>query len=277
MYRIHLRILFVMMLVACNSMSILYAQSEPHTLRVVAYNIKHGRGMDGKVDLNRIAEVILKLNPDLLALQEVDKFCERSGNRDLAAELGKTLKMEHRFGKFMDFQGGEYGMAILSRFPIKETYRHSLPEGAEPRCALEVQVEVNGMQSPISFIGIHNDWTNEAIRVDQIDALLTAIEGRSHPVILAGDFNGEPSDDSMQTLRKAQWTILDKGNKKTFPSDDPQKEIDFIVTRGFSQTSVEHDVIDERVASDHRPIVASITFKKAGNHADHSDIPDSKK
>lgn len=252
--------LFVMILVGGCRTSMDYWQKEQHTLRVVSYNIKHGRGMDGVVDLNRIADVIRKLDPDLLALQEVDKFCERSGSRDIAKELGEMLNMEHSFGKFMDYQGGEYGMAVLSRFPIKESYRHPLPDGAEPRCALEVEVQVDGMRSPLSFVGIHNDWTNEAIRVKQIDALLTAIQDRQHPIILAGDFNGERSDQSMQPLQMAPWTILGKGDEKTFPSDDPRVEIDFIVLRGFPESSIEHDVIDEKVASDHRPILASITF-----------------
>ena len=67
--------------------------------------------------------------------------------------------MEHAFGKFMGYQGGEYGMAVLSRFPIAKVVRHQLPEGAEPRCALEVKVTPKGWSEPLSFIGIHLDWT----------------------------------------------------------------------------------------------------------------------
>jgi endonuclease/exonuclease/phosphatase family metal-dependent hydrolase len=91
-------------------------------LRIVSYNIRHGAGLDGKVDLQRIAKVIAKEKPEVVTLQEVDQECTRSGSVDQAAELGRLLKMEHRFGKFMDFQGGEYGMAVLSRFPIEKTF-----------------------------------------------------------------------------------------------------------------------------------------------------------
>ena len=96
--------------------------------------------MDGRVDLKRTAEVIRSLSPDLVTLQEVDKNCTRSGSIDLTEELAGILKMEGRFGKFMNFQGGEYGMAVLSKFPIISHQVHVLPRGAEPRCALEVRV-----------------------------------------------------------------------------------------------------------------------------------------
>ena len=180
----------------------------PAQLRIFSYNIKHGRGMDGKVDLPRIAAVIAKSNPDLVALQEIDKNCARSGNQDIAAELGKLLKMEHRFAKFMDFDGGEYGLAVLSRLPIKKTTRHPLPLGAEPRCALEVSVQAENWPSPLSFVCIHNDWTKEEIRVRQVTALISALGDVNTPTILAGDFNGTRDDASLKLLKKEHWTIM---------------------------------------------------------------------
>lgn len=240
------------------------AKDEPSVLRVVAYNIKHGRGMDGKVDLERTAKVIESLKPDLVALQEVDKHCQRSGNRDLAAELAKRLGMESRFGKFMDYQGGEYGLAVLSRLPIVESTRHPLPTGSEPRCALEVQVRVEGRTEPISFVSIHHDWKSEEVRVRQVTALKEAMAPRKHPVILAGDFNGDRSDASMKLLAEAGWRIVEKNEgtpAKTCPSDEPKSEIDFFVLRGFGDGPIDHRVIDEKLASDHRPIVATIPLQ----------------
>lgn len=225
-------------------------------LNVLSYNIRHGAGMDGKIDLERTAAVIRKAKPDIVALQEIDKNCKRSGNVDIAAELGRMLSMDHRFGKFMDYQGGEYGMAILSRLPIKEVIAHPLPKGAEPRCALEVQVLVAGFDQPFSFVGIHNDWTNEEIRTKQVGALLKALEPRDNPVILAGDFNGERSDGSMKLLEEAGWLNLDKGGKKTWPSGEPKIEIDFVVLKGLKGARFNVEVIDEREASDHRPVLA---------------------
>jgi len=243
-------------------------------LRLLSYNIRHGKGMDERIDIHRVAEVISKSNPDLVALQEVDRFCERSGNQDTAAELGQRLDMQHRFGAFMALDGGEYGMAVLSRVPITDTARHPLPEGAEPRCALEVKVQVEELQSPVSFVCIHNDWTSERFRVQQIQALLKSVHNRDNPVILAGDFNGEQTDESMKLLGEPEWTILDKNGKKTFPSGKPEIEIDFFALRGFQNIAIEHDVIDEQIASDHMPIYAVIARKNGTQNTEQSPAVD---
>lgn len=248
----------VVFLITLCALPLHAAEKEAPELRVLSYNIKHGEGMDGKIDLARIAAVIEKLKPDLVALQEVDKNCTRSGKVDQAAELAKLLKMDSRFGKFMDFQGGEYGLAILSRLPITKTQRHQLPEGAEPRCALEVQVKGVGLSEPLSFVCIHNDWQNEAIRVKQVSALLDALATHKSPAILAGDFNEVPKGKSLALLSDDDWKILDKKGQKTFPSNKPEVEIDFFVLKNFSPKVLAHEVIDERVASDHRPIFAQL-------------------
>ncbi|MFP6856282.1 MAG: endonuclease/exonuclease/phosphatase family protein [Roseibacillus sp.] len=229
------------------------------TLRLVAYNIKHGRGMDGKVDLERIAAVLRELKPDLVALQEVDNKCARSGTVDEAEALGKLLGMEHRFGKFMDFQGGEYGLAVLSRFPITDSMRHPLAPGAEPRCALEIVIHPNGDKSPLSFVSIHNDWTKEAFRVAQVNDLIKGLGERNHPVVLAGDFNARPGDKSLKLLEAAKFAFIDKKGAKTFPSPEPRVEIDYFMTRGMTfKTPPLCTVHDERMASDHRPIATAL-------------------
>lgn len=229
-------------------------------LRVVSYNIKHGQGMDGKIDLKRVAAVIAQKNPDLVALQEVDKNCRRSGSRDIAAELGKLLGMEHRFGKSIDHDGGEYGVAVLSKLPITGLNHYKLPGGDERRTALEVQVRVKGSVDPVSFVSVHNDWSTEEVRLGQVAALLEGLKKVKHPVILAGDFNGELEDGSMKFLVKEGWTVLDKKGVKTAPSDEPKVEIDFVVTRGLKAELLEHGAIEERVVSDHWPIFAVWRF-----------------
>ena len=240
-------------------------KEEPVTLRLLSYNIRHGEGMDKRIGLKRIAEVIHKERPDLVALQEIDRNCTRSGTTDIAAIMGGMLKMEHRFDKFMNYQGGEYGLAALSRWPVKESIRHELPKGAEPRCALELIVQPPSMQTPISFVCIHNDWTSEEFRVRQVQALLDALKARQHPVILAGDFNGQRDDASLKLLEKEGWTILEKDDSNaalTWPADNPEVEIDFFVVKGIDLISVEHRVLDESVASDHRPISAVVQFRQ---------------
>ena len=231
---------------------------ERNSLKILSYNIKHGRGMDGKVDLLRIAKVIGSLSPDLVTLQEVDKNCTRSGSIDLTRELAGILKMEGRFGKFMDFQGGEYGMAVLSRFPIISHQVHVLPRGAEPRCALEARVNPGKDWGEIRLFGIHHDWTRENLRVTQCEALLKKIGQERGPVILAGDFNAGRNAQSVRLLVDSGFEILTNDQINTFPSDNPKVEIDFIMSKGLSFTRFTHQVVDEKIASDHRPVLVEL-------------------
>src|SRR5947199_10169181 len=88
-------------------------------LRVMTYNIHVGVGMDKKLDLQRIASVINAQHPDLVGLQEVDRGVERTQRIDEIAEIAKMTKMDYAFAFNLSYQGGQYGVAILSRLPIK--------------------------------------------------------------------------------------------------------------------------------------------------------------
>src|SRR5438045_8194916 len=93
-------------------------------IRVMTYNIHVGVGMDKKLDLARIAGVINQQHPDLVGLQEVDRGVERSQRIDEIAELAKLTKMEYAFAFNLKYQGGQYGVAILSKAPILATDHH---------------------------------------------------------------------------------------------------------------------------------------------------------
>ena len=82
-------------------------------LRIVSYNIRHGRGMDDQVNLTRTTEVLRRLEADLIGLQEVDDRVRRSGGVPQADSLGASLGMHAAFGAFMPYQGGHYGLGIL--------------------------------------------------------------------------------------------------------------------------------------------------------------------
>jgi endonuclease/exonuclease/phosphatase family metal-dependent hydrolase len=83
------------------------------TLRILSYNIHHGAGMDEVLDLDRIAALIREVNPDLVALQEMDSVVTRTGGVDQMATLGESTGLQPLFGRFMAYQGGAYGMGIL--------------------------------------------------------------------------------------------------------------------------------------------------------------------
>jgi endonuclease/exonuclease/phosphatase family metal-dependent hydrolase len=233
--------------------------STAQPLTVAAYNIRHGKGLDNQLNLQRTAAVLKRLDADLIALQEVDSVCARSGSINQAAELGQMLGMNHAFGRFMAYDGGSYGMAVLSRFPILDIHRHHLPEGAEPRCALEVVVELPGKQR-LSFVSIHHDWTKEDLRIPQVKALINALETRQHPIILAGDFNTLRSAPSFDLLQAAGF-LLDENKPATFPAQEPTQEIDYVLLRGFAKAA-RVTVVKESMASDHRPIYARVKPKK---------------
>ena len=116
----------------------------PRTLRLLTYNVHHGKGSDGKLDLDRVALVIKAANPDIVAVQEIDQRTRRSGDVDQAARLGELTSLHSVFGKAMDYQGGAYGLALLARWPVIASQTHSLPadEGIEPRAVLEAHVRI---------------------------------------------------------------------------------------------------------------------------------------
>jgi len=225
------------------------------TLRVAAYNIKHGLGMDSVIDLERVANVLRPLDADVITLQEMDTGVTRTQGVDQAHRLGELLGMEAFFGDFMPYQGGEYGMAVLSRLPVLGVTNVRLPDGEEPRTALEVRVAVGPDSRPVSVVGIHFYMTPEE-RLAQADSLSRYFAEVEHPVVLAGDFNSRRGDIVLGNLREHGWFVVDKdGPIETFPSDVPAREIDFVMLRpGSAFEVVEHRVIAEAVASDHRPI-----------------------
>lgn len=225
-------------------------------LRVVSYNIHHGVGEDGKLDLKRIAEIIKKQKPDLVALQEVDNMVERSGKVDQAAVLAKMLGMHHAFGKCIDLQGGGYGNAVLSKYPILNTVIHRLPGTGEPRVVLEVEVKKD--DKTLSFASVHFDWRSEKVRMLQAKAVEKNFTAHKHPVILLGDFNARPESETMKFLSKT-WTIVPKeGDRLTSPANKPRSEIDYILTHGMDASKATSKVLNEAVASDHRPILGVI-------------------
>ncbi len=224
------------------------------TLRVLTYNIHHGRGTDGKFDYNRLAKTIANLRPDVVALQEVDNKTERAGGEDQAKKLGEMLKMNHAFGNALYFSGGQYGEAVLSRFPLDEIKAHHLPYrfGNEPRTALAVRVTPDNGIPQFTFVGTHLCHQQADTRLEQareLNALFTA-QGNL-PIILAGDLNARPESEAMQVLLKENW----------IDAVAPKTQIDYILLRKQDPWKiVETIVVDEPVVSDHDPILTILEW-----------------
>ncbi|HET6406971.1 MAG TPA: endonuclease/exonuclease/phosphatase family protein, partial [Chthoniobacteraceae bacterium] len=135
------------------------ADDQLRTVRVLTYNIHHGEGTDGNFDLDRIARVIRAASPDLVALQEVDQKTKRSGGIDQLQKLAELTGLHPAYGRAMDYQGGAYGVAMLSRWPLKESRTHSLPSdpGVEPRVVLSAELTIGETGSNVHFLVTHVD------------------------------------------------------------------------------------------------------------------------
>lgn len=239
-----------------------------HPLRVLCYNIHHASppSRPGLIDLDAIARVINAQQPDLVALQEVDVRTRRSGqNSDQAEELGKRTGLAPYFFKAIDHDGGEYGVAILSRYPVTGTNRYPLPSkegtGGEHRVLGTITVQLSNKQQ-IVFACTHLDAQRDSVnRRLQMNAILALLRDSVHPIILAGDFNAGPSSEVIRTLDD-KFTRTCNPCDFTIPVADPKKAIDFIAYTPAKMFVVKkHGVIPERYASDHLPVFAILELR----------------
>lgn len=233
----------------------------PH-LRILSYNVRHGEGMDHELDLARTARVIERTRPDLVALQEIDLGTNRTGSVDQARRLGELTGMHAVFGEFMEYDGGRYGMALLSRHPIERADNHRLPDGAEPRSALAAHVRLTGTDRRLVLVGLHLYRTEEE-RFAQASRVAEIFGAEATPVILAGDLNSEPGTRPMRALLD-RWQLPAKRNgQHTFPASEPDQDIDHVLLpRDGPFRLIEYQVIDEPSASDHRPVLAVLAWRE---------------
>jgi endonuclease/exonuclease/phosphatase family metal-dependent hydrolase len=234
--------------------------------RVMTYNIHHGEGLDGKVDLERIARVIRRERVDVVALQEVDKGVQRTDRRDLAGELAALTGLTAVFSNNFHYQGGEYGNAVLTRFPVltATNLHYQMLRTNEQRGLLQLVLKVHGRK--LAFMNTHVDFrgadSERLLNVDEIRSQACRYAGT--PVVLCGDFNDTPDSRVHQRLREQfadAWALAGQGTGWTFPAGVPRKRIDYVwITKGGAIECVGAQV-PESDASDHRPLVVELRFK----------------
>jgi endonuclease/exonuclease/phosphatase family metal-dependent hydrolase len=241
-------------------------QDAPRTFRVMTYNIHHGEGVDGKVDLQRIADLIKREQADIVALQEVDKGTERTARRDFPAELAALTGMSCVFSNNFHYQGGEYGNAVLTRFPVKRwTNRHyKMIRPGEQRGLLQVVLDVHGHE--LVFMDTHIDYRpDDTERLSNAGELLQAIEPfRGRPIILCGDFNDTPGSRTHQKIAQAfvdAWMAAGAGDGFTIPAEGPRKRIDYIWTSTDPSIEALRVWVPESKASDHLPVAGEFRLR----------------
>ncbi len=256
-------------LLSCLLLSICACSSapQPYTIKVLSYNIHHGEGLDGEFDLPRIAAVIKKLDPDIVALQEVDVRTQRSSGVDQAEVLGRLTGMEKLFVPAMRYQGGLYGEALLTKLPILNVEKRSLPVpmGGEPRAVLEAKLRLGDGLSSITVLATHlcHEFPeNRAASTEYIDRFLASDDAQ--PTLLMGDLNARPESLAMKKLWGRWSDAFAAAPAPTFPSMEPDRRIDYVLYL----PSDRWEVIDQQVlvgedASDHCPVLVTIRLKAA--------------
>lgn len=236
-------------------------------LRVLSYNVHHGEGTDGRLDLARIAAVIRAARPDLVALQEVDRGAQRTGGIDQPAEYIRLTGLHGWFGSAMPFQGGDYGQCLLSRWPLREPSVLRLPgtPAREPRIAVAATVEVPGI-GRLRWAGVHLDATrSDEDRWEQVEALRQAFAPEEGPALLAGDFNDVPESRVLRRMLEGTGLWADTAGATampTVPAGAPRSRIDYILALpGGAWRTRESTVLTEAVASDHRPLLAVLEWQ----------------
>ena len=247
----------------------------PAGLRVMSYNIRAAV----ESDLSEIADEIKSHHPDVVALQEVDvHWGERSSFADQAMNLAEMLGMYHFFGEIYNLpptgdrsENRRYGMALLSKYPFQHRKNHSLArlsslnESNSNSPVLmpgfpEVGINLDGQT--VHIFNTHLDYRPDpALRRRQVGEILEIIRQKKGPVILMGDLNADPEDPEIGELFELFNDAWENGEGGgfTFPADDPQKRIDYILyTDHFEVTGV---FVPNTQKSDHRPVIATLVLK----------------
>jgi endonuclease/exonuclease/phosphatase family metal-dependent hydrolase len=242
------------------------------SIQTISYNIHHGEGMDGRLDLNRIAEVILSHDPDVVCLQEVDRAMARTGNRDMPAELAELLDMEPVYGPNLIRGDAHYGNLTLTRLTVVEHENIALPKAPEgeldaeakarePRGALRVRVRLG--EQLIDVWNTHWGLKPDE-RAAQGEAMARAIRARRDgPVIAVGDFN-EDRGAGVVALN-ADLDRVDLRAPGTIPAGKPVRTIDHIwLSEELSARQAGISTHREAaVASDHLPVWAEIVLRES--------------
>jgi endonuclease/exonuclease/phosphatase family metal-dependent hydrolase len=237
------------------------------TVRVMTFNIQHGAGADEKVNLARTAQAIREQKPDIVALEEVDKGVARTGRQNLPMLLGSMTGMTPYFSNNFNFEGGEHGNAVLTRYHIlMETNTHyQMIRTNEQRGVIQMILDVNGHK--LLFLDTHldersRDNKQRLMNVAEIKEIVKKHPGL--PVVICGDFNETPGSRVYKAMKKSfddVWAKAGDGKGLTYPSPTPTNRVDYIwISR---DKSVEPIIawVPETQASDHRPLVAELRLR----------------
>ena len=236
-----------------------FSAQAQNTLKLMSYNIKNANGMDNVCNFQRIANVINNASPDVVAIQEVDSMTNRSGQKYVLGEIADRTQMHGYFAPAIDYDGGKYGIGLLTKQVPLRLQTLPLPGREEARTLILAEF------ADYIYCCSHMSLTEED-RMKSLELVKAFTSSSTKPLFLAGDMNAEPESGFIKELQK-DFQILSNPKQHTFPAPDPKETIDYIATlkqnaKGFAVISAK--VINEPMASDHRPILVELrTAEKA--------------
>ena len=227
-------------------------------VKLMSYNVRNTKGMDGIRNLQRVANVIINEAPDVVAVQELDSMTTRSNQQYVLGELAERTQMHATYAPAISFQGGKYGIGILSKETPLNIRTYPLPGREEARMLLVAEFE------NYFFACTHLSLTEED-RLASLDIIKSSVVKSNKPYFLAGDLNDQPDSKFIQALQE-DFQVLTHIKKPTFPAPEPTETIDYIAawkhgSNDFANLSAQ--VLEEPVASDHRPL--SVQLRMALN------------
>ena len=237
----------------------IFSAQAQNTLKLMSYNIKNANGMDNVCNFQRIANVINNTSPDVVAIQEVDSMTNRSGQKYVLGEIAERTQMHGYFAPAIDYDGGKYGIGLLTKQVPLRLQTLPLPGREEARTLILAEF------ADYIYCCTHMSLTEED-RMKSLELVKAFTSSSIKPLFLAGDMNAEPESGFIKKLQK-DFQILSNPKQHTFPAPDPKETIDYIATlkqnaKGFAVISAK--VINEPMASDHRPILVELrTAEKA--------------
>ncbi len=242
-----------------SGQSKLTKESAGQVLRILTYNIHHANppSKPDSIDLDAIARVITDSKADVVALQEVDAGTKRSGEGNQAKILAGKTGLHYQFFKAIDYDGGDYGIAILSRYKLKHTGIVRLPQQVVAEKRVLGYATIKAGKQKIIFANTHLDATKAPDnRIVQMQRILQVFEKAALPVILCGDLNSVPGSEAINLLDSQFKRTCTENCAHTVPQTEPRRTIDFIAGKNLPWALQEHRVIEEIYASDHRPVSA---------------------
>ena len=229
-------------------------------LKLMSYNIRNAKGMDNVRNVQRIANVINNEAPDVVAVQELDSMTTRSNQTYVLAEVAERTQMIANYAPAISFQGGKYGIGILSKEKPLSIQTFPLPGREEKRMLMVAEFK------DYFFACTHLSLTEED-RLASLEIIKNSVRTSHKPFFLAGDLNDHPKSAFIKALQQ-DFQILTNIKKATFPAPEPTETIDYIAawkqqTDDFAALSTQ--VVEEPLASDHRPITVTLRMAKKSN------------